>query len=53
MEPRLKWKRFSRQNILISFQTWFRVKIKHENIVKFFKIIIFHFMIEARAEIKK
>jgi len=27
----------------ISFQTWFHVKVKHRNALKFFKIILFHF----------
>ena len=29
---------------------WFLVKIKHWNILKFFKIIVFHFMMEPRLK---
>jgi len=29
------------------------LKIKHYNILNFFKIIVFHFMMESRTEIKK
>jgi len=37
-------------NILISFQTWFHVKIKQWNIRKFFKEISFHFMMEPHLK---
>jgi len=51
MEPR--WSKIvlaSKIINFISFQMWFHVKIKHQNIIKFFKIILFHFMMEPRLK---
>jgi len=37
-------------NIFASFQTWFHDKIKQQNSLKSFMIILFHFMMEPRLK---
>jgi len=55
MEPQLKWSKWNKiilaaKIILFHVRHGSVLKIKHSNTLKFFKIILFYFMMESRLK---